>query len=108
MPIIEIARKTGWNTLDHRGNLHAIVERTRLQIPDTDGVYKTELGSLALEVLERRSDGDLQKIALEGDVLRGTPLKRRHNRTSRKIVNIGRYGKGEQTLSKREVLIVRL
>jgi len=81
------------------------IEKTQLQIPDIDGNYDTSVGQISLCILERSQRGDLLKIQLSGEVLRGTPNKNKWRRKTTKTIDLGN-GYGKQTLSKREVIIV--
>ncbi len=81
----------------------------KAEVPNEDGYYETELGPIQVEILkESHPNGIIRQIALEGEVLLGTPWKNRHKRTSRKVISLSPYGTGAQDLSKRERVIVDL
>jgi hypothetical protein len=99
MPIIEIHRDLG-KAIDG-----TVVERTVLDIPDESGTYSTGVGPITMETLEIDIHKHPTKIAIEGEVLKGTSLKDRHKRNPRKVVSL-RGEWGQQTLSKRERILV--
>jgi hypothetical protein len=85
------------------------IGRYTAEVPNEDGYYETELGPIEVEILEQSyPNGIIRQIALEGEVLLGTPWKNRHKRTSRKVISLSEYGRGAQDLSKRETVIVDL
>lgn len=79
----------------------------RIQIPDKDGIHKTPLGKIGVEILQWGTGGTPKRIKLESDLLRGTPKKNWWRRKRVRVVDLGINGIGMQRMSKREVLIVR-
>lgn len=100
---LEIEKRVGRTLNDKRAK-----EIIAVDLPEENGVYQTGLGSIEVTVLERVPwNNRVLKIALEGEIMKGTPLKDKHKRNPRKVVSLNHGGRGLQTLSKRETIKVR-
>lgn len=82
------------------------IGRHKVEVPNQSGCNETELGPIEVEIIGGSSR--VWKVALEGEIMRGTPLKNRHKRNPRKVVSLNESGYGAQTLSKRETVYVDL
>ncbi len=104
MPIIEYER-----IIRRRGGIAQGVEKlVLLDAPDSDTMIETGHGKIEVGAVKRNKiTGRITSMSISGDVLKGTPLKRRHKRTTEKRVSIGPGGSGAQTLSDQERIVVR-
>lgn len=105
MPLLEIQTKLGDYLYDqsHKGRCETRTE-VIADIPDEDGTYQTPVGEITLVTLKKSNN--VHEIALKADILKGTPPKHKNRRSAEKRVSV--CGVGQQTLSKKETLIVSM